>query len=113
MGQVTAVCEFRCLCWAGHYSYLQSPSVYADGFYKTFPKARNIYPLGLTYLSFFFLRFIYFLTYFGCAVSLLLLGLFSLQQVRAALHCGAWASRCSSFSCCRAQTFVAVGAWAQ
>ena len=63
MGQVTAVCEFRCLCWAGHYSYLQSPSVYADGFYKTFPKARNIYPLGLTYLSFFFFFKIHLFSY--------------------------------------------------
>lgn len=75
MGQVVAVCELRCLYWAGNHSYLQSPSVYAGGFYKVFPKACNVYPLGLTYLM--FLRFIYFLTYCGCAVSSLLLGLFS------------------------------------
>lgn len=114
MGQVVAVCELRCLYWAGNHSYLQSPSVYAGGFYTVFPKACNVYPLGLTYLM--FLRFIYFLTYCGCAVSSLLLGLFSrcskcglpfiavpgllvgcpLSRClgsRAALPCGAWAPR--------------------
>ena len=115
MGQVAAVCELRCLYWAGNHSYLQSPSVYAGGLYKIFPKACNVYPLGLIYLM--FLRFTYFLTYFGCAVSSLLLGLFSccskcglpfiavpgllagcpslrcLGFSRAALHCGAWAPR--------------------
>ena len=39
---------------------------------------------------------------FVCDVSsLLCVGFLWLQQVAAALHWGAWASRCSGFSCCR------------
>lgn len=94
------------------YSYLQSPSVYAGGFYTVFPKACNVYLFGFD-LYLMFLRFIYFLTYCGCAVSSLLLGLFSqvsagcpslrclgslvgcplsrcLGSLEAALPCGAW-----------------------
>ena len=80
MGQVPAVCELRYLRWAGNYSYLQSPSVYTDGFSKICSKSCNVYPWGLTSLSFFFLRFIHlfsFLLWLCCAVSRLLPGLFS------------------------------------
>lgn len=145
MGQVVAVCELRCLYWAGNHSHLQSPSVYAGGFYTVFPKACNVYPLGLTYLM--FLRFIYFLlivavqclrccSAFSLAVasagcpSLRCLGssraalvtvpglgppFLAVPGLRAGcpssrclgprglpFHCGAWASRCGSFSCCGA-----------
>ena len=47
---------------------------------------------------------------FGCAGSLLLLGLFSRYGKRGLLSsCGVRASHCSGFSCCRAQ---ALGSWA-
>ena len=47
---------------------------------------------------------------FGCiGSSLLRAGFLQLQRVGATLRCGSWASRCSGFSCCRAQ---ALGTWA-
>ena len=41
--------------------------------------------------------------------SLLHAGFLWLRRARATLHCGAWASHCGGFSCCRAQ---ALGMWA-
>ena len=47
---------------------------------------------------------------FGCVGSLLLCaGFLKLSRVGATLRCGAWASHCGGFSCCRAG---ALGAWA-
>ena len=47
---------------------------------------------------------------FGCVGSLLLhVGFLQLRRAGAALCCGAWASHCGGFSCCRAR---ALGAWA-
>ena len=43
----------------------------------------------------FFKKFIYLVFIFGFIGSLLL-------HAEATLHCGAWASHCSGFSCCRA-----------
>ena len=61
-------------------------------------------------LSFFFLfyKFIYFYLFtFGCTggwgSSLLLAGFLQLQQAGATFRCGARASHCGGFSCCRAQ----------
>ena len=57
----------------------------------------------------FFYKFIYFI--FGCVGSSLLhAGFLQLWRAGATLHCGAWASHCSGFSCCRA---CALGARAQ
>ena len=48
--------------------------------------------------------FILFLFIFGCiGTSLLSMGFLLLQQAAATLHCGAWASHCSGFSCCGAR----------
>ena len=56
---------------------------------------------------------IYMYTYiviFGCAGSLLLLGLFSRYEKRGLLSsCGVRASHCSGFSCCRAQALGHAG----
>ena len=47
---------------------------------------------------------------FGCAGSLLLLGLFSRYEKRGLLSsCGVRASHCSGFSCCRAQALGHAG----
>ena len=52
------------------------------------------------------LLFIYLFIYlfsFGCVGSSLLhAGFLQLWRVEATLHCGAWASHCRGFSCCRA-----------
>ena len=46
--------------------------------------------------------------FFGCAgSSLLRAGFLYLQRAGATLCCGAWASHCSGFSCCRAQALGA------
>ena len=59
--------------------------------------------------SFFFNLFL-FLFIFGCVGSLLLHTCFlQLQRAGATLCCGAWASNCGGFSCCRAR---ALGTWA-
>ena len=53
------------------------------------------------FIPFFF--FFYYLFIFGCSGSSLLRGLFSSFGERGLLSsCGAWASHCSGFSCCRA-----------
>ena len=60
-------------------------------------------------------HFIYFFNYlfiylFGCVgSSLLRAGFLQLQRAGATLHCGARASHCFDFSCCRAWV---LGAWA-
>ena len=57
------------------------------------------------------LYFIYlFVCLFGCVgSSLLCTGFLQLWRAGATLHCSAWASHCSGFSCCRAR---ALGVWA-
>ena len=40
---------------------------------------------------------------FGCAAFIAVCGLSVVAVSRAALHCGAWTSRCGGFSCCGAQ----------
>ena len=62
-------------------------------------------------LSFFLgLFIIYFYLFFGCTGSLLLRTVFlQLRQVGVTLRCGAQASHCGGFSCCRAW---ALGVWA-
>ena len=61
----------------------------------------------------FFLKFIYLFIYsfiFGCIGSLLLhAGFLQLRRVGSTLHCGARASDCGGFSCCRAWN---PGVWA-
>ena len=64
------------------------------------------------FLMLFFFKFIYLFIYLFLAV----LGLrccapafFMLRRAGATLHCSAWASHCSGFSCCGAQ---ALGVWA-
>ena len=62
----------------------------------------------LVYPFFFFLLINLFI--FGSVGSSLLhAGFLQLQRAGATLHCGAWASHCSGFSCCGAW---ALGAWA-
>ena len=52
---------------------------------------------------FFFFLFLFYL-FFGCVGSSLLhAGFLQLQRVGATLPCGAWASHCGGFSCCRAR----------
>ena len=54
--------------------------------------------------EYFFFFFLINLLIFGCTGSSLLCeGFLQLQQARAMLRCGAQASYCGSFSCCRAQ----------
>ena len=61
--------------------------------------------LRIKWRSDFFFKFI-----FGCAGSLLLsMGFLLLQGAGATLCCGAQASHCGGFCCCRAQV---LGAWA-
>ena len=63
--------------------------------------------LQLLLVLFFFLIYLFM---FGCVGSLLLCaGFLKLSRVGATLRCGAWASHCGGFSCCRAG---ALGAWA-
>ena len=58
-------------------------------------------------VTFFGFNFIF----FGCVgSSLLYAGFLQLRRAGATLRCGAWASHCGGFSCCRAR---ALGAWAQ
>ena len=47
-------------------------------------------------------KFIY-LFIFGCVGSLLCVGFLQLRRAGATLRCGAWASHCRGFSCCRAR----------
>ena len=50
------------------------------------------------------LQVLFFICLFGCTESSLLCKVFlQLWWKGATLHCGAWASHCSGFSCCRAQ----------
>ena len=90
-----------------------------------FPIYAEIEFYKVQHTSFFFNKFIY-LFIFGCVGSSLLhVGFLQLQQAGATLCCGAWASHCGAFSCCRAQALgtrasvVAVGGlsscggWAQ
>ena len=73
----------------------------------------TIHCVAFDFLFSFFLiyKFIYlFIFIFGCVGSLLLcVGFLWFWQVRATLHCIAWDSHCSGFSCCRAG---ALGTWA-
>ena len=58
-------------------------------------------------ISFFLIYFIY-LFIFGCVgSSLLRMGFLSLRRVGATLRCGAQASHCGGFSCCRERTLGA------
>ena len=68
-------------------------------------------PPGQSQFSTFFLLQIYLLIFiFGCVGSSLLhVGFLQLQPAGATLCCGAWASHCGGFSCCRAR---ALGTWA-
>ena len=63
------------------------------------------------YIQFLFsFKFIYLFIYFifGCVgSSLLCVGFLWLQQAGATLHCSAWASHCSGFSCCGARALGA------
>ena len=61
--------------------------------------------LSIVYIDHIFYRFFFFnLFIFGCVgSSLLCVGFLQLRRAGATLCCGAWASHCSGFSCCRAQ----------
>ena len=60
-------------------------------------------------LSILFFLLIYLFIFGSVGSSLLHAGFLQLQRAGATLHCGAWASHCSGFSCCGAW---ALGAWA-
>ena len=55
--------------------------------------------------SYYFLKFIYFIYFiFSCIGSLLLhAGFLQLWRAGATVRCGAWASHCGGFTCCRAR----------
>ena len=61
--------------------------------------------IGRWILLFLFYRdFIYLFFIFGCIGSVLLcMGFLQLRRAGATLHCTAWTSRCSGFSCCGAR----------
>ena len=68
-----------------------------------------LYLRGSVLGDFFFFKKI--VDLFGCTRSSLLpVGFPWLQRVRATLHCGAWASLCSGFSCCGTKLW---GVWAR
>ena len=55
-----------------------------------------------------FLKKYFYLFIYGCVgSSLLCSGFLFLRRARATLRCGAWASHCGGFSCCRAQALGA------
>ena len=56
-----------------------------------------------------FLKYFYLFIIFGCAGSSLLWGLSPVAGGRGHSSCGARASHCSSFSCCRAQALGSTG----
>ena len=57
-----------------------------------------------------FILFIYSWLHWVFVAACGLAGFLQLWRAGATLHCGAWASHCGGFSCCRAR---ALGAWAQ
>ena len=64
----------------------------------------------IPYYCSFMLNLFFFLIYFWlCWVFIAVHGLSVVVASGVSLHCGAWASHCSGFSCCRAQD---LGAWA-
>ena len=70
-----------------------------------FPRVSN--PTARTEMNlwcFSFLLLFFLFVFCSSGSSLLLKGFLLLQWVEATFHCGAWASRCTGFSCCRAYT---------
>ena len=63
---------------------------------------------GKAFFFFFFFLNLFNLFTFGCVgCSLLRVGFLQLWRAGATLCCGAWASRCGGFSCCRARALGA------
>ena len=79
-------------------------------YYKLLAIFPVLYNIALQLIYFIYLFILKILFIFGCVGSLLVhVGFLQLQQVGATLPCGAPASHCGSFSCCRAW---ALGVWA-